>query len=71
MYHKLKILVQLESRVAIRRFTFRKNFSPKLGKGKGMGYIYFSLSLIAKTAQWACLMTNSATLPIENRFQPV
>ena len=33
--------------------------------------IYFSLGLIAKMAQWACLKTNSTTLPIVNRFHPV
>ncbi len=55
----------------VRQFYFWKSFFAKIEERKGMGSIYFPLGLIVKTAQGACLKTNSATLPMVKRFHPL
>ncbi len=48
-----------------------ENFFAKIGERKEGGSIYFPLGLIVRTEQGACLPTNSATLPMVNRFHPL
>jgi hypothetical protein len=52
-------------------YLLKNFFRAKTRERKEEGSIYYPLGLIVITAQGACLPTNSATLPMVNRFHPL